>query len=255
MTDAAATTTRGRAARPVAEPTPGVKVQQAAVRAAEGVAGGHELGTPRGRAPLRAQGRGPGGRTPNGPGVSVEVGERKAAVDVSLVVEFGTPAPAVGGEVREAVREQVKRDTGLEVVEVNVTVVGLHHPDDDLPPEPEPVEAVDASEAAEGSAPAVDAGAAPDADAEREAGEEVERIVARAVEDGADQAERADGSDQEGAELTDAARTGAGTPTVVLATGDGEAPDVVVADQVVVADSVVVVDPQQDEQEQARRQD
>jgi uncharacterized alkaline shock family protein YloU len=261
VTDAAATTTRERAGHPAAaEPTPGAKVQQAAVRAAEGVPGVHELGTPGGRALVRAMGRVPGGRTTYGPGVSVEVGERKAAVDVSLVVEFGAPAPAVGGEVREAVREQVRRDTGLEVVEVNVTVVGLHHPDDDLPPEPDPVDpagAVDVDGAAEGAAPAVDAGAGPGPAGERDAGEEVERIVARAVEEGgADDAVVA-GRD---ADRADSAPEGGPAPTVVVRTADGETPDVVVADQVVLADSVVVVDGDDDQdgphaQQQEHRQD
>lgn len=259
MSDAAATTTRNRAsgtgAPSTGGPTPGVQVQQSATRAAESVQGVHELGTAGGRALVRAMGRVPGGRTTYGPGVSVEVGGRKAAVDVSLVVEYGVPAQSVGGEVREAVREQVQRDTGLEVVEVNVSVVGLHHPDDDLPSEP--VEPAVGAESVEGTAPAVDAGAVPETEAgrpaDREAGEEVERVVARVVEEGAGVAE-GEHPDQD---LQDAAREDGSAPRLVLATKDGGSPDVVVADQVVLADSVVVVDheaaqDQQDEQEHRR---
>ena len=236
MTDVAATTTRGRATPTAGEPSPAQKVQQSAARAAEGVAGVHELGTPGGRALVRAMGRVPGGRTTYGPGVSVEVGESKAAVDVSLVVEFGSPAPAVADQVRGAVREQVRREAGLEVVEVNVTVVGLHHPDDDLPPEPEvdPAATAATGETAGAGEPQ------PDASTEdvREAGEEVQRIVARAVDEAVPDAE--DRAPEQGSPST----------VVIDAGSDGPGPDVVVADRVVVADSVVVVDGEQDQHDQ-----
>lgn len=114
------------------EPTPAARAQRAAAEAAGTIEGVHELGTPGGRALVRAMGRVPGGRTTYGPGVSVEVGQGKAALDVALVAEYGTPVPALADKVREAVRERVEREAELEVVEVNVTVLDVHHPDDDV---------------------------------------------------------------------------------------------------------------------------
>lgn len=219
---------------PAAELSPAARVQQAATRAAERVAGVHELGTAGGRALVRAMGRVPGGRTTYGAGVSVEVGQEKAAIDLSLVVEHGTPVPALAEQVRSEVRAQVERDAGVEVVEVNVSVVGLHHPDDDVAP-PEPVEVAPGPDADDAEA---EASAGADA---READEAVQRIVARAAEDAAQQ-ERADQSDAPSASNAES-RTG-GAHTVVMGDGtvDGPGPDVVVADQVVIAERVVVVD-------------
>ncbi|MFC9815463.1 Asp23/Gls24 family envelope stress response protein [Streptomyces virginiae] len=66
-----------------------------------------------------------------GRGVKVEVGERQAAVDVELVVEYGVPVPDVARDVRENVMAAVERITGLEVVEVNMPVTDVHLPGDD----------------------------------------------------------------------------------------------------------------------------
>ncbi|WP_369228681.1 Asp23/Gls24 family envelope stress response protein (plasmid) [Streptomyces sp. R39] len=73
----------------------------------------------------------PGGRPNVGRGVKVEVGERQAAVDLDLVVEYGVPVPEVAREVRANVISAVERITGLDVVEVNVAVDDVHLPDDD----------------------------------------------------------------------------------------------------------------------------
>ncbi|MFJ8795641.1 Asp23/Gls24 family envelope stress response protein [Streptomyces sp. NPDC102462] len=73
----------------------------------------------------------PGGRPNVGRGVKVEVGERQAAVDLNLVVEYGVPIPEVAREVRANVISAVERITGLEVVEVQVAVDDVHLPDDD----------------------------------------------------------------------------------------------------------------------------
>lgn len=55
-------------------------------------------------------------------GVSVEVGEREAAVDLDLVIEYGVSIPDVSRSVRKNVIQCVERMTGLSVTEVNISV-------------------------------------------------------------------------------------------------------------------------------------
>jgi uncharacterized alkaline shock family protein YloU len=55
-------------------------------------------------------------------GVSVEVGERQAAVDLDIVVEYGAAIVDVAESIRRHVISKVEAMTGLEVTEVNVTV-------------------------------------------------------------------------------------------------------------------------------------
>ncbi|WP_127585992.1 Asp23/Gls24 family envelope stress response protein [Paenibacillus koleovorans] len=55
-------------------------------------------------------------------GVKVEVGQREAAVDVSIVIEFGTRIPEVASEIQRNVKHAIESMTGLNVVEVNVHI-------------------------------------------------------------------------------------------------------------------------------------
>lgn len=61
-------------------------------------------------------------------GVKVEVGEREAAVDLFVVVEYGVRVPEVAWKVQENVKRAIESMTGLTVVEVNVHVQGVHLP-------------------------------------------------------------------------------------------------------------------------------
>jgi len=68
-------------------------------------------------------------------GVSVEVGEREAAVDLTIVIEYGESIPRVAEAVRANVIKRVEGITGLSVTEVNVSVNDLYFPGDDQPTE------------------------------------------------------------------------------------------------------------------------
>nr|WP_026117130.1 Asp23/Gls24 family envelope stress response protein [Nocardiopsis valliformis] len=64
-------------------------------------------------------------------GVSVEVGERQAAVDIDVVVEYGAAIQDLAAAVRRNVTNAVERMTGLEVTEINIKVDDIHLPEDD----------------------------------------------------------------------------------------------------------------------------
>lgn len=68
-------------------------------------------------------------------GVSVEVGETEAAVDLTLVVEYGESIPQVAEAIRENIIKRVEGITGLKVTEVNIVVNDLYFPGDDQPDE------------------------------------------------------------------------------------------------------------------------
>ncbi|GAB2583991.1 Asp23/Gls24 family envelope stress response protein [Streptomyces capparidis] len=107
-------------------------VAKIAGMAAREVPGIHNLGAGMARAfgavRERVPGGGGGGVTR---GVKVEVGERQAAVDLDVVVEYGASVVDVGRDVRTNVIGAVERMTGLEVVEVNIAVGDVHLPDEE----------------------------------------------------------------------------------------------------------------------------
>ena len=74
------------------------------------------------------------------PGVhSLGGGEREAAVDLTLVVEYGESIPQVCDQVRENIIKRIEGIAGLSVTEVNVTVNDLYFPGDEAPSEPQRV--------------------------------------------------------------------------------------------------------------------
>ena len=75
----------------------------------------------------------PGATTNHAQGVSVEVGEKQAAVDVDIVAEYGVAIADLATGIRRNVINAVERMTGLEVTEVNIAVNDVHldQPEDD----------------------------------------------------------------------------------------------------------------------------
>ncbi|MFB5759524.1 Asp23/Gls24 family envelope stress response protein [Paenibacillus medicaginis] len=55
-------------------------------------------------------------------GVKVEVGQREAAVDVSVIIEYGNRLPEVASLIQHNVKRSIENMTGLSVVEVNVHI-------------------------------------------------------------------------------------------------------------------------------------
>jgi uncharacterized alkaline shock family protein YloU len=55
-------------------------------------------------------------------GVSAEVGEKQAAIDLTVAVPYGRSIPEVTKAMRDNVIQRVENMTGLEVTEVNITV-------------------------------------------------------------------------------------------------------------------------------------
>ncbi|WP_146359390.1 Asp23/Gls24 family envelope stress response protein [Arthrobacter yangruifuii] len=101
-------------------------VAKVAAVAAREVPGVFSLGNTPGRA-LGAVRDAVGGTNATS-GVHVEVGEREAAVDVSLVAVYGNSLTVVANNVRAAVYGAVEELVGLSVVEVNVEITDVHLP-------------------------------------------------------------------------------------------------------------------------------
>ena len=71
-------------------------------------------------------------------GVAVEVGERQAAVDLDVIVEYGVSIPDLAAGVRRNVITSVEKMCGLEIAEVNITVGDIHLPGEETTEPAEP---------------------------------------------------------------------------------------------------------------------
>lgn len=71
-------------------------------------------------------------------GVKVEVGEKEAAIDIFIIVKYGTKISEVATNVQKNVKSKVETMTGLNVVEVNVNVQGVNIPKEQPVTEDEP---------------------------------------------------------------------------------------------------------------------
>ncbi|WP_020669296.1 Asp23/Gls24 family envelope stress response protein [Amycolatopsis nigrescens] len=106
-------------------------VQKIAGLAAREVSGVHALGGGTARAFGALRERIPGASASASQGVSVEVGEKQAAVDLQVLVEYGVSIADLARSVRKNVINAIEQMTGLEVVEVNINVNDVHIPGDD----------------------------------------------------------------------------------------------------------------------------
>jgi uncharacterized alkaline shock family protein YloU len=67
-----------------------------------------------------------GGTSATTQGVAVEVGERQAAVDIDIVAYYGQSIVETADAIRQNVIERIEGMTGLEVVEVNISIDDLY---------------------------------------------------------------------------------------------------------------------------------
>ena len=102
-------------------------VTKIAALAAREIPGVHEMGKGFARAMggLRSQVPGQQSVDQTTQGVSVEVGERQAAIDLDIVTYYGQSIVEVTEAVRRNVIERIEGMTGLQVTEVNIMVDDL----------------------------------------------------------------------------------------------------------------------------------
>ncbi|OAP26571.1 MULTISPECIES: Asp23/Gls24 family envelope stress response protein [Amycolatopsis] len=103
-------------------------VQKIAVLSTREVAGVHALGGGVSQTIGALRDRIPGPGATSTAGVSVEVGEKQAAIDLDVVVEYGARIAEVARDVRRNVITSIEQITGLEVIEVNIAVNDVHLP-------------------------------------------------------------------------------------------------------------------------------
>jgi len=115
-------------------------VSKIAGLAAREVSGVHSMGAGASRALGALKQRIPGSSSQPSPtqGVSVEVGETQAAIDLDIVIEYGVSIADLGRAIQRNVKQSVERMTGLQVTEVNVAVddvyLGETEDENDQPP-------------------------------------------------------------------------------------------------------------------------
>jgi len=127
----------GTAVSPLISDDGKTSIASAVVRKIAGVAtrevpGVHNLGTGGTRTFGAIRQRIPGSSGPSAAqGVAVEVGEREAAVDLDIVVDYGASMVEVAAAIRQNVMRSVQQLTGLTVIEVNIAIDDVFVPGDD----------------------------------------------------------------------------------------------------------------------------
>lgn len=71
-------------------------------------------------------------------GVKVEVGQKEAAIDLTVVVEYGANIVQVSDGIRDNIIDRVQSMTGLIVKEVNIGVSDLYFEEDEKAEQSEP---------------------------------------------------------------------------------------------------------------------
>ena len=70
-----------------------------------------------------------GGSSSQTQGVSVEVGQEEAALDLTLTAEYGKSIPQLAEAVRRNISNRIESLVGLRVTEVNITVQNIFFPE------------------------------------------------------------------------------------------------------------------------------
>lgn len=108
-----------------------VVVEKIAGVATREISGVHKLGGGAARTFGTLREKIPGQAPSLSQGVAVEVGERQAAVDLDITVEYGVEIGELTKAIRRNVISSIERMTSLEVTEVNITVHDVHVAQDD----------------------------------------------------------------------------------------------------------------------------
>ncbi len=107
-------------------------VQKVAGMAAREISGVYALGGGLSRAFGEIRERIPGSSgASHTAGVTVEVGEKQAAIDLDLIVEYGASIVELAKAVRRNVISAIEQMVGLEVIEVNIAVHDIRIPSED----------------------------------------------------------------------------------------------------------------------------
>jgi uncharacterized alkaline shock family protein YloU len=59
-------------------------------------------------------------------GVKVEVGKEECAIDLFVIVDYGSDIPAMSKEIQSNVKKAVETMTGLRAVEINIHIQGVN---------------------------------------------------------------------------------------------------------------------------------
>jgi uncharacterized alkaline shock family protein YloU len=108
-----------------------VVVSKIAAIAAREVAGVHDLVTQGMGGAVSGLAQRVTGADMRSQGVNVEVGEREAAIDLRLTVDYGVSIPQVAEGVRRNIISRLEAMTGLNVKEVNIDVADLYFPEEE----------------------------------------------------------------------------------------------------------------------------
>lgn len=106
------------------------KVAGIATREIRGV---YDLGGAASRVAGALRERIPGTKQSATQGVHVEVGETEAAVDITMIAEYGIALHALADQVRTSVIDAVEGMTGLKVTEVNIEIQDVYIESEDAP--------------------------------------------------------------------------------------------------------------------------
>jgi uncharacterized alkaline shock family protein YloU len=108
-----------------------VVVSKIAAIAAREVAGVHDLVMPGMGGAVTGLAQRVTGADTRSQGVNVEVGEREAAIDLKLTLDYGVSIPQVAEAVRRNIISRLEAMTGLNVKEVNIDVTDLYFPEEE----------------------------------------------------------------------------------------------------------------------------